>query len=319
MKKFLSILLAVMMICSCGAAFATEDDGKLTIWTWDPTFNIAAMKTAADMYHVDHPDVEIEILEVGSDDIEQNVSTAASAGDLSTLPDILLCQDNSFQKMVANYPEVYMDLTDAYNFEGFGAAKVAYSTVEGRNYGIPFDAGTAVGAYRVDYLEQAGYTVDDLKDITWDRLIEIGKDVKAKTGLPMFSGQAGSVDFVMLMLQSCGSSLFNEDGSVNLKDNESLKKVAQTYMTMVQEGVFLEVNSWDEYIGTLSNGSVVGTINGCWILSTILSLSDQAGKWDIANIPSLVGVEGATNYSNNGGSSWAIVNGKDTDLALDGL
>lgn len=316
MKKILSVLLVAAMLMGLGVAFAAED-GKITIWTWDPKFNIAAMNVAADMYKADHPDVEIEIQEVLSDDIEQNVATAAAAGDLSTLPDIMLCQDNSFQKMVTNYPEVYTDLTDLYDFEGFGAAKQAYSIIDDRHYGIPFDAGTIVGAYRTDYLEQAGYTINDLADIDWDRLIEIGKDVKEKTGYPMYSGQAGSVDFIMIMLQSCGASMFNEDGSVNLKDNEPLKKVVETYMTMVQEGIFLEVNSWDEYIGTLSNGSVVGTVNGCWILATILSLDDQAGKWDITNMPALVGVEGATNYSNNGGSSWAITQGTDVELAAD--
>ena len=317
MKKFLSMLLVVAMLLSLGAVAFAAEDGKITIWTWDPKFNIAAMNIAADMYHEDHPDVEIEVQEVLSDDIEQNVATAATAGDLSTLPDIMLCQDNSFQKMVTNYPEVYTDLTDIYDFEGFGAAKVAYSTIDGRNYGIPFDAGTIVGAYRTDYLEQAGYTVADLEDITWSRLIEIGKDVKEKTGYPMFSGQAGSVDFIMIMLQSCGASMFNEDGSVNLKDNEALKEVVKTYIEMVQEGIFVEVNSWDEYIGTLSNGSVVGTVNGCWILATILSLDDQAGKWDITNMPAMDGIEGATNYSNNGGSSWAITQGTDVELAAD--
>lgn len=317
MKKILSMLLVVVMLLGLGAAAFAAEDGKITIWTWDPKFNIAAMNIAADMYHVDHPDVEIEVQEVLSDDIEQNVATAATAGDLSTLPDIMLCQDNSFQKMVTNYPEVYTDLTDLYDFEGFGPAKQAYSIIDGRHYGIPFDAGTVVGAYRTDYLEQAGYTIDDLKDITWDRLIEIGKDVKEKTGYPMFSGQAGSVDAIMIMLQSCGASMFNEDGSVNLKDNEPLKEVVADYMAMVDAGVFVEVNSWDEYIGTLSNGSVVGTFNGCWILATILSLDDQAGKWDITNMPKLANAEGATNYSNNGGSSWAITQGTDVDLAVD--
>jgi lactose/L-arabinose transport system substrate-binding protein len=318
MKKLLALVLALTMILTISAcALATTDDGKITIWTWDPTFNIAAMNIAKEMYQKDHPDVEIEIQEVLSDDIETNVTIAASSGDLSTLPDILLVQDNSFQKFATNYPEVYMDITDAYNFDGFGEAKVAYSVLDGRHYGIPFDAGTVVGAYRTDYLEKAGYTIADLKDITWEKLIEIGKVVKEKTGLPMFSGQAGSVDSIMIMLQSCGSSLFNEDGSVNLKNNEPLKKIIDVYSTMVKEGIYLEVNSWDEYIGTLSNGSVVGTFNGCWILSTIMSLADQAGKWDITNMPALSNVEGATNYSNNGGSSWAIINGKDTELALD--
>ena len=40
---------------------ATTDDGKLTIWTWDKTFNIAAMNIAKEMYQKDHPDVDIYV------------------------------------------------------------------------------------------------------------------------------------------------------------------------------------------------------------------------------------------------------------------
>ena len=43
---------------------------------------------------------------------------------------------------------------------------------------------------------------------------------------------------------------------------------------------------------------------GLW--GTIQTAEDQSGKWAITNIPKLTNVKGATNYSNNGGSSWAI-------------
>jgi lactose/L-arabinose transport system substrate-binding protein len=316
MKKLVALLLAAMMVLSMTSAFAAED-GKITIWTWDPNFNIASMKVAKEMYQAEHPEVEIIIEEVLSEDIETRVITAASSGDISNLPDIMLCQDNSFQKMVLSYPEVYANITGKYDFEGFGAGKLAYSVVDGQNYGIPFDAGTAVATYRIDYLEAAGYTIADLTDIDWDRFIEIGKEVKAKTGYPMLSGQAGAVDTITIMMQSAGASMFNEDGSVNFVNNEITKKVLEYYKTMVEEGIFIEVNTWDEYCGTLSNASVAGTINGCWILGTIMGSADQAGKWGLTNLPKLPGFETATNYSNNGGSSWALTNGTDIDLALD--
>ena len=314
MKRLVSLLLAALLLIGCCGALA-EEDGKITIWTWDPTFNIKAMEIAKEMYQAEHPEVEIEIQEKLSEDIETAV--IASNGDTSTLPDILLVQDNSFQKFVTNYPEVYADITGKYDLSEFAAGKVAYSVVDGKNYGIPFDAGTVVAAWRTDYLEEAGYTVEDLTDIDWDRFLEIGRDVKEKTGRPMLSGQAGAVDTVLIMLQSCGASMFNEDGSVNLMNNEALREVIKYYTTMVQEGIFIEVNTWDEYIGTLSNESVCGTIQGCWILSTVMSLTEQQGKWAMTNMPKLVEAANATNYSNNGGSSWAVINGKDIDLALD--
>ena len=316
MKKLVSLLLVLAMVLACSLAMAAED-GKITIWTWDKNFNIKAMQVAKEMYQKDHPDVEINIEEVLSEDVETRVITAASAGDISNLPDIMLCQDNSIQKFVLNYPEVYAEITGKYDFTDFAEGKLAYSVVDGKNYGIPFDAGTVVGTYRTDYLAEAGYTIDDLTDIDWDRFIEIGKDVKAKTGRPMLSGQAGAIDTVLIMMQSCGASMFNEDGSVNFVNNEACKKVLEYYKTMVQEGIFIEVNTWDEYCGTLSNASVVGTVNGCWILGTIMGVQDQAGKWALTNMPSMPGIEGATNYSNNGGSSWVFTNGTDLDLALD--
>ena len=316
MKKLVSLLLALCMLLSVTGALAAED-GKITIWTWDPNFNIAAMKVAKDMYAAINPNVEVVIEEVLSEDIETRVITAASAGDISNLPDIMLCQDNSFQKMVMNYPEVYANITGQYDFEGFPAGKLAYSTVNGQNHGIPFDAGTVVATYRTDFLEQAGYTIADLTDIDWDRFIEIGKDVKAKTGLPMLTGQAGSIDTVLIMMQSCGASMFNEDGSVNFVNNDACKKVLEYYKTMVTEGIFVEVNTWDEYCGTLANSSCVGTVNGCWILGTIMAVPEFSGKWALTNMPKMPGIEGATNYSNNGGSSWALVNGTDLALALD--
>ena len=48
----------------------------------------------------------------------------------------------------------------------FPKAVVDYSTVDGVNYGVPFDSGTAIGAYRTDVLAEAGYTVADFTDIT---------------------------------------------------------------------------------------------------------------------------------------------------------
>ena len=317
MKKLFAELLTVALVLSMSAVAFAAEDGKITIWTWDPNFNIASMKIGAEMYQKDHPDVEIEIQEVASDDIETAVAQAAVAGNLDTLPDIMLCQDNSFQKMVANYPEVYTDITDMYDFEGFGEAKQAYSTVDGRHYGIPFDAGTVVAAYRTDYLAEAGYTVADLTDITWTQFAEIGKVIKEKTGKPVFCTQAGSGDWILIMVQSCGASMFTEEGAVNLKDNPAITEAITVYGQLVRDGIILETNSWDEMIGTLANGSVCGTYNGCWILGSIMATADQSGKWDITNLPSLDGIEGATHYSNNGGSSWAITQGTDVELAID--
>ena len=300
-------------------AESSEGGETLTVWCWDPKFNIYAIETAADLYVKDHEGFGVEVTEILSDDIETMLTTAVSAGDLSTLPDIFLMQDNSFQKYVANYPDIFTDLTDSgIDFSQFSQAKVAYSTVDGKNYGIPFDNGASITCLRTDYLEQAGFTVEDFTDITWSEFIEKGKKVLEVTGNPMLTAQAGMPDLIMEMLQSCGVSCFNEDGSLNMVGNEALKAAMETYSELVDSGVLVEVTDNDQYIASLNNGTTVGTVNGCWILASVQAQEDQSGKWAVTNIPALDGVENATNYSNNGGSSWVITsNCKNPDLAID--
>ena len=84
---------------------SSDDENTLTVWTWDPNFNIYAINKAAEIYAQDHPGFKVEVSEIQSDDIETRLTTAVSAGDLSTLPDIFLMQDNSFQKYATNYPD----------------------------------------------------------------------------------------------------------------------------------------------------------------------------------------------------------------------
>ena len=325
LKKVLACLLAGTMVMSMAtvmtAGAASDEDNKLTVWTWDPNFNIYAINKAAEIYAKDHEGFTVEVTEVKSNDIETKITNAVQAGDLSTLPDIFLMQDNSFQKYVTFYPDVFTSLADSgIDFTQFSAAKVAYSTVDGTNYGVPFDNGAVVNCLRTDLLEQAGYTVDDFTDITWSDYMEKAKVVLEKTGLPMLTAQAGSPDIIMEMLQSCGASLFNEDGTGNIEENDVLKKCVEIYAQMVADGTLVEVTDWDQYISSLNSSTVASTFNGCWIMASIQAAEDQSGKWAITNMPKLDDVENATNYSNNGGSSWAISsNTSHKDLAVDFL
>lgn len=339
-RKFLSILLTGTLcgalLAGCGGAkpadsndssaadnsAAAADENTLTVWCWDPTFNINAMHEAEKIYQVDHPDFKLNVVETPWDDVQTKLSTAGAAGDLSTLPDIFLMQDNAFAKNQISFPDMFTDLsaTNAFDFTKFAPGKLAYSTVENVNYGVPFDNGTVIAAYRTDILEQAGYTVSDFTDIDWNRFIEIGKDVLAKTGEPLLACQTGSADLPMIMLQSTGASLFDDKGDPNITNNEPLKKVLQTYKELQESGVMILVNDWDHYISTMNNEVVAGVINGCWIMASIQAAEDQSGKWAITDMPKMTGVGEQSNYSNNGGSSWAIAgNSKKKDLAVDFL
>ena len=177
------------------AADAAGGDETLTVWCWDPAFNLNAMYEAEKVYQKDHPNFKLNVVETPWDDIQTKITTAATSGDLSTLPDIFLMQDNAFQKNVLAFPDLCMDLTNSgIDYSQFAAGKTAYSVIDGKNYGVPFDNGAVVACYRTDLLEQAGLTIDDFTDITFDQYMENGKKVLEATGKPLISMQAGDYD-----------------------------------------------------------------------------------------------------------------------------
>ncbi|HQY99775.1 MAG TPA: extracellular solute-binding protein [Propionicimonas sp.] len=335
LQKFASLALALPLsiaLAACGggatapaptttsAAASGPKSGTVTVWCWDPAFNIYAMNEAAKIYNKDNPDVKINVVETSWDDVQTKLTTLAQSGETKELPDIFLMQNNAFQKNVINYPEMFSDFSkSSVDFSQFPAGVTAYSTVDNKNYGLPFDNGTAVLALRTDVLKEAGFTADDFTNITWSDFIAKAKVVKEKTKKPLLSTTSGSGDMAMMMLQSAGASLFDENGNPTISGNQALLKSIETYKELVSSGVLTEVNSWDEYVGSFVNGNVAGTLNGVWILGSVQTAKDQSGKWAITNLPKLDGVTGATNYSANGGSSWAISSNANYELASDFL
>ena len=333
-KKVLGMILVATMAASvlagCGGKAEDKSEAKkddtaaaqeetLTVWCWDPNFNVYAMEQAEKMYQKDHPDFKLDIQEKVYSDIETALITAAEADDYSTLPDIFLMQDYSFHKNVANYPGIFTELTDSgVDFSQFSAGKLADSTVDGKNYGVPFDNGATIMAIRKDMVEAAGLTVDDFKDTTWSDFIEKAKKVVEKNNVPMLTSSGGS-EIVIEMLQSAGASPM-VDGKVDLVGNEALKKSIETYKQLIDEKVMVDYTDWDQYIASMNKGTAAGVIQGCWIMSSIQAAEEQSGNWAIVDMPKLDGIEGATNYANCGGASWAVSsNCKNTDLAFDFL
>lgn len=295
---------------------SAEDEHTLSLACWDANFNVPAMQAAADDYKANvDPDFNLNIIEQsGSSDIENAVTLAASAGDYSTLPDIVLFQDHYFQKYNSDYPDAWQDVNDAdVNWDDFSQEKLSFSTVDGVHYGLPVDNGTVIFAYRTDILEQCGYTIDDVTGITWDKFDEIGKDVYAKTGKYLLSMDGDGNDLPYMMLQAEGSSQF-KDGKPYITENDKLVKIIDVIKKLSDDNVLYLANDWSDYTDqTIMGDMVAGVMNGNWIIPTIEQVKDNSGKWAITTMPTLSGDEG---YASNGGSSlYVTANCKNLDLA----
>ncbi len=298
------------------SAPASSNKQKITVWAWDPNFNIAIMQNAADRYTKINPDVEFDIVEMAKADVEQKLHTTLASKTTEGLPDIVLIEDYNSQKYLQSYPGSFADLTNSFDYSKFAPYKVSLMTLENKVYGVPFDSGVSALFYRSDILEEAGYKKEDLQDVTWNRLIEIGKDVKSKTGKAILGFEKSDGGLMRIMLQSAGTWYFDESGKADLANNDILKQAMQTYKDIVDADIIIPTSGWDEWVSAFNKGDTASVATGVWILGSIKAASDQSGKWTVAPTPKLDDAK-SVNASNLGGSSWYILeNGKNKDAAI---
>lgn len=330
-RKLFAVLTAGIMAASLlapmtafaeaeGADVASEDENTLSVYAWDANFNIPALEAAEKDYQENvNPDFKLNIItQSGSSDVENAVTLAGQSGDYSNLPDIVLFQDHYFQQFYVSYPEAWQDLSAAdIDWSDFGAEKLSFSTYEDVHYGVPVDNGTAIMAYRTDLLEEAGYSMDDMRGCTWDKFIEVGKAVYEKTGKYLLCMDGSGNDLPYMMLQAEGESQFT-DGEPTFASNEKYIQIIKDIVIMVENNILYLGNNWSEYTDQAIVGDMVaGVLNGNWIIPTMEQAAENSGKWEITSLPTL---EGGAGFASNGGSSLYITgNCTKPELAADFL
>ncbi|MDD9265413.1 ABC transporter substrate-binding protein [Paenibacillus sp. GCM10023248] len=334
MKKKLSAVLlsSFLLLSACSsnsgnttntakpADQASTGAKEITVWAWDKNFNIAAMKLAQETYAKDHPDVKINIVEYAQDDIIQKLNTGLNSGTTSGLPNVVLIEDYRAQSFLKAYPDSFQDLSASIKASDFADYKIGSTSVNGKQYGLPFDSGVTGLYVRTDYLQQAGYKVDDMKNIDWDKFIEIGKAVKAKTGKDMLTQDPNDLGLIRMMIQSAGSWYLKSDGSTpDLKDNAALKDAFQTYKTLMTANIVKITSDWNSFLAGFNSGAVATVPTGNWITPSVKAQADQSGKWAVVPFPKLKNTASSVNASNLGGSSWYVLNSPGKEVAADFL
>lgn len=306
---------------STGNTSNNEAEGgkqKVVAWAWDPSFNGKALKIAEEIFKQEHPDFELEVVDMAKTDLEQRLNTNLAAGVTEGLPDILLVNDPNIQKYVNSYPGTFAEFTNSsVDFSQFSQYKVDALTVDGKIYGVPFDIGVTGLFYRTDILSEAGFSAEDLENITWDEYIEIGKVVKEKTGKYMSTINPNDEAWTSILLQSAGSWYITADNKGNFVNNPVMTETLRLYKAISDSGIAKPVTGWSEFVGSFNAGDVATVVSGVWQIASIMDAEDQKGLWAVAPTPRL-NIEGGVNASNEGGSNWFVFDGSaNKELAMD--
>ena len=317
MKRSLAILaialLAVSMVFAGGSAEADDGQKTITVWAWDDNFNVAVMKEAAEVYAAVNPDsgVTVNVESFSKEDVFVKLQTGLAGGG-SGLPDIVLLEDYVAGKYLNTFPGSFVDLTDLFDFSQFLQFKLDAVSKDGRIYAVPFDTGAAALYYRLDLVEAAGYTEEDMQNLTWDEFIEIGKDVMDATGVPMIVEIANNkTTLVRAIMQSCGEWYFDHDGNIDIVNNEALRAAFEILLEMRDAGILFEAESTEGRAAALNTGRAASVVNAPWFISSLRPAEDQTGLWRAARIPRVADIPESINASNVGGSSWYILANSD--------
>lgn len=317
MKKVLALLTSlILVLAGCGGE--VEGDNILTVWYWDPYVNGESIQAAADMYKETNPDVQFEFVETAREDMQTKFTTAALAGDMSTLPDIVLLGDDIAPMYLSVYGDLFAsNLNESIDYSNFPDYKVSPMTVDNKVYGVPFDNGVSGLYCNKQIVEDAGLKVEDFNNLTWTEFGKLGEQIKSKTGKYAYTWSG--VTNLRNLVHSVGTDYVNEDGSVNLENNEALKVAMQEMQDMYAGGYVYDAVDWTDYVSSVTNGDAACTVSGSWFVPTIKQIEGGSGNWFIAGVPSLEGIEGAANATAEGGSSWYMLNKGDEEVAADFL
>jgi len=311
---------AVGLLAACGSSDKAANKDKsdtVTVWAWDKTFNIKAMEEAVKVY--DNKKVKVKIVEMTQDDIVQKLTTQLTSGSKDGLPDIVLVEDYRIQGFLKTNADVFEPLTDIVKEKDFAAYKFGVNKIGDKIYGVPFDSGVTGLFYRSDYLSEAGYTQEQMNNLTWDDYIKVARDVKAKTGHNITELNPSDLGRVRIMMQEAGEWYTDKDNKVSIAGNKSLAYGMGVLSTLLKEKLVTETSDWATGIKAINGGVVASTPQGSWYSSTVKAQADQSGKWRIAKTPALPAGMGKAQASNSGGAQWYVLKGGATKDAKDFL
>lgn len=310
MKKVVKFFALFALLLNVGGFTASKVNAQeeVTVWAWDPAFNIRALEVARDIYLEENPDFNVSIVESAQDDIVSRLNTSLSSGVTVGLPNIVLIEDYRAQSFLQSYPDAFFPMTDYFNVEDFAEYKVAATSLDGVSYGIPFDTGVTGLYVRVDLLEEAGYSLEDVTDISWTELQAVGQGIFDATGVKLLSMDLNDLGMLRAMINASGSWYTEDDGlTPNITNNDALKEAFVTFKSMYDAGLVNVHNDWAQMLQAFNTGLVATVPQGNWITPSIVAAADQSGQWAVVPWPKQ-DIEGSVNASNLGGSSFYVLN-----------
>jgi cellobiose transport system substrate-binding protein len=281
----LAMVLA-FVTAGCSNGDDSGDSNSFKFWS----FTEINQQAAVDAYLENHPDVEVQLTEVGSSvETAQALTTALAGGEV---PDLVLIQGDDLPNFVEQ-PQNFHDLREfgADDIQGDYLDWVISQSIaeNGAILGIPTDVGGMAIAYRTDLFEDAGFPTnrEEVGELwpTWDAFIETGRDYVEATGEP-FVDNASTTIFYQAVNQ--GPMKYYDDDRNPAYDRSPQVRAAFDYaLQAIEAGITARHSSFSSgWRAALAEGDFAVVAAPSWMLNQIRDNAPETeGLWDIATIP----------------------------------
>ncbi|MGO2096263.1 MAG: ABC transporter substrate-binding protein [Candidatus Microbacterium stercoravium] len=281
-----------------GGGELPEGGVTLDFWGWVP-----GLEDLVAQWNDDNPDVQVAFHRMTGDD-GQKVEAAVDAG---SGPDVVQLSSHDLPNYVINGR--VQDITDYVGDveEKFTPASWAQATVDGRVYGIPQGIGPSGTMYREDIFEDNGIEVP----ATWDEYLDAARALKAADPDVRIANIASSeIGQWVQEVSQAGSTWFDiEDDAwkVSVNAPESIE-IAERWQTLLDEDLVTTEQMWTpEYWALLNKGEIATVSYAAWFpLSLAENVSDQAGLWRVAPMPTPAGSDA---QGDSGGAANVVLTG----------
>ncbi len=300
-QAIISVLALAGMAMTTPCAAAKE---KIVFSHYLPKPYVGKM---VDTFEKKNPDIEVNAVACGFTDCHNKLTIALSVGEGA--PDVVSISTIKLGTFIdaggltdLSSPPYEIDKTGW----AFDRSMITLSSNgQGDIFGVPYDTGPVVMAYRKDLLDLLGASIDEVTQ-SWDSFIDFARQLKTKKDAYVLPAATSLINpLVVGSNNGPGRPVYLRDGKPNLASNEitALVKICQT---LYKEGLVaaLDGASNDQkFIKLYRQGRLFADIDGPWIEGRIIQEYDpegaKAGLWRVSAIPTNV-------KTNAGGTVFSI-------------
>ena len=304
MKKafavFLIALAAVTSVFANGGSESTSGDGTTTltwaVWDYATTPYYDALINA---YEAANPDVNIEVIDLGSADYQTALQIQLSGGGSDF--DVVAVKDiPGYNNLVK--AGLLQDLTPLAERDGVDTAAyggiVEQVSVDGKFYELPFRSDFWVIFYNKDLFDAAGVPYPD-NDMTFEEYDQIARAVTSGSGASKVYGAHYHTwrSAIQLFGILDGQHQITDGGDYSYLKPYYEMALAQQADGIVQDYATLKTSNI-HYTGVFYNQSVAMMNMGSWFIASLIA-ANQSGQsdaqnWGIVKYPHAEGVEPGT-------------------------